>query len=1458
MITLKIINMAFCLLQICLIFTMLQQTTVMGFNLDLPTFIKHNGNPGSMFGFSVALYKSGGNGAPYASKWVIVGAPKDNNSLYQPSIIQPGAVWRCDIEGDDRCRVVAFDSQSNQVNDRYEQIDNKSNQWLGATIAASSDENGIIVACAPRYVFHTMNPSIRPSIEPVGTCFTSRNFSTFTEYSPCRTNYFGYHRQGYCQAGLSAGVSKKGDRLFIGAPGSWYWQGEAFSIDPDSKYPYKPPMYQDFGYGGQSYSYDIMHPKSKVYATTQGSANDDDSYLGYSTVTGDFDGDGEEDVALGMPRGSDLQGKISIYKWNMVNIFNITGWQIGAYFGYSMATCDVDGDGYDDLIIGAPMFSEPNNEGKYDVGRVYIMMQGKNPKEKFSKEEFRDGTNSKGRFGLSLTSLGDINLDGFGDFAVGAPYDGPNGNGAVYVFHGSEKGPLAKPSQIIYAEDVIGNIPPRTFGFSLSGGVDLDGNLYPDLAVGAYASDQVIVFRSRPVAVVDAKTTFMHPSKLIDLDERTCKTRDAKDVPCTNVNSCWRYTGINLPEILEFHVSLVLDARNIKNPRMFFLKTEGRNIRNSTIRLQRGKTFCQNETVYLTDNIRDKLTPLDVELRYQLRSNTAGRRNERIKREYLDPVIDQNREIVQKDTMNIQKNCGKDNICVPDLRLEIKTVNKYLLGSREPLQIEVLISNFGEDAFEAGFYMTMPENLDFKKIQQIGDARDAPITCTAPSQFTNYTLKCDIGNPLPAGKVANFKVVMIPSAKIGMASSYDFFMEANSTNHEKEGSGFDNIIRKSIGIWVETELAIEGTSIPEFGHYKASEFTSFKNATTENDLGPHVVHIYNIRNNGPSLIEEAVVYIHYPYKTQGDDVLMYLLNQPETDGNIVCDPHINVNPSNLQLDTDLAKKSYLVSIGAVIQNSTASSSHVEQSSASGFSAVATDIGTKILSEEEKRFLDEEQKRESSGDASFVHAQRAHEAAAAAAAAAAASSSSSSSYSSQSGGGGGGYSSSSSWNSSSSSSGGMHGPSVVVSSRNRTVSYDSDGRPHVVETSTEYVHNLNRQQGGAAGSSAQYSAGNRQWSNTDEDHRPHIEVNRQVASFGGLPSRESEQRSYQQQANQQSRQQFGQQGGQQQRQQFGAQQAGQQGGTGNYRTQYSNTYSPGEMTYNRQAAAGRGFDDLQGTTLDKFGAGQGFRTGTLDLGTLNRGNVDDQLRHRAGATYSSNAGQQQGGGSFGGSTFSQSSSSDPVYSQRYSSHREKPYYGTADVSEYYYDQDDNNDRGEYSSSSSSSSSGNFDSNRRTKRELPEGTISLSASAMCNSSKCATLRCVAKNLGNNEGVWVAIRTRLVAETMDRLASDVPLNVSTVAVSQVTKLPYIGMPTDEIIRSHEVFYKAIPEPIPTPDIIPLWIVILAACVGATILLLLVYLLHKCGFFHRNRPSDSSQERQPLRNGYHGDEHL
>ena len=45
-------------------------------------------------------------------------------------------------------------------------------------------------------------------------------------------------------------------------------------------------------------------------STEEGSPNDDDSYLGYSVTTGEFTGDEALDIAVGMPRGANLSGKV--------------------------------------------------------------------------------------------------------------------------------------------------------------------------------------------------------------------------------------------------------------------------------------------------------------------------------------------------------------------------------------------------------------------------------------------------------------------------------------------------------------------------------------------------------------------------------------------------------------------------------------------------------------------------------------------------------------------------------------------------------------------------------------------------------------------------------------------------------------------------------------------------------------------------------------------------------------------------------------------------------------------------------------------------------------------------------------------------------------------------------------------------------------------------------------------
>lgn len=95
-----------------------------------------------------------------------------------------------------------------------------------------------------------------------------------------------------------------------------------------------------------------------------------------------------------------------------------------------------------------------------------------------------------------MTALGDINKDGYIDVAIGAPYEG---GGSIYIYLGGKDGLNLKPSQKLKAvPDII-----KTFGYSLSGGLDMDGNGYPDLLVGAYSEDMILLYKTRPIIDID-------------------------------------------------------------------------------------------------------------------------------------------------------------------------------------------------------------------------------------------------------------------------------------------------------------------------------------------------------------------------------------------------------------------------------------------------------------------------------------------------------------------------------------------------------------------------------------------------------------------------------------------------------------------------------------------------------------------------------------------------------------------------------------------------------------------------------------------------------------------------------------------------------------------------------------------------------------------------------------------
>ena len=204
---------------------------------------------------------------------------------------------------------------------------------------------------------------------------------------------------------------------------------------------------------------------------------------GFGAVTsGDFNGDGLRDLAISAvfhDTGARDAGRVYVYfggphmddKPDVI----LDGTQPAQYFGWGLGAGDVNGDHVDDLIVGAPY----DSKGGHRSGRAWVYLGGPHFGGK-SDLEVSCGIEDSG-FGIASAFLGDVNGDGFGDFAVSAPTHpgGGTGRGAAFVYFGGRE-LHDRPDLVLEGErdhEGFGLIRQRTG--------DLNGDGYPDIAVAS-------------------------------------------------------------------------------------------------------------------------------------------------------------------------------------------------------------------------------------------------------------------------------------------------------------------------------------------------------------------------------------------------------------------------------------------------------------------------------------------------------------------------------------------------------------------------------------------------------------------------------------------------------------------------------------------------------------------------------------------------------------------------------------------------------------------------------------------------------------------------------------------------------------------------------------------------------------------------------------------------------------
>ncbi|XP_041636597.1 integrin alpha-7 isoform X2 [Cheilinus undulatus] len=884
---------------------------VQGFNLDTIHTLHKLGDKGTFFGFSLALHQQL---TPKPQSWILVGAPQAaGQGLLKGS--RPGALFRCPITPEEYdCERVDIDGEVSL--DR----ESKDNQWLGVTVK-SQGIGGKVVTCAHLYELRQRVSQPSETRDPIGRCYvlsedlTERDDLDGGEWKFCEGRPQGHEQFGFCQQGLSVSFTPDNNFILFGAPGTYNWKGLLFMASPIE----------------DALLYKTLEPSNRPTPFEDVAHN---SYLGFSVDSAmGIMSLGELTFVAGAPRANHtgavvLLRKDNVYRLVPQHIF--WGEELASSFGYSVATTDLNKDGWTDLIIGAPNFFDRKAE---IGGAVYVYLNPFGHWDDQARPIRLNGTYDS-MFGMTVSNIGDLDQDGYGDIAVGAPFDG---DGKVFIYRGSDAGIETKPAQVLDGQDY----DVRRFGYSISGGLDIDNNKYPDVAVGSL-NNSVVLFRSRPVIHMLREISI--DPLYIDLGQHNCKGREGV---CMEVKACFTFTAH--PEHYSPNITLVVrfeadtERRKLGLPhRVTFLgrsSLEPEYTQTEEVEMHRqGYPVCTTTVFQLHDNIQDKLRPISLAMTHTIKPVPPRRHSGAKRLEKLAPVLNVSPSNTLHSEVNfLREGCGSDKICQSNLKLGYKFgtrpmtsdlftplpkdedgVQVFSLSDQRVVVLEITITNMpsdplhpnedGDDAHAAQLLISLPDTLSYA-----GSRIPPQMRCQANQNGSQ--VECDLGNPMKRDTKLKF-TINLSTSNITIETTEltaDLVLSTISEQPDLEPvTAFARVV-------IELPLSVSGLANPHQLFFSGTVRGESAMRSLD-DVGSPVDFEFVVANPGQALqtFGSAFLNIMWPYELANEKWLLYPASlkfegQPGTR----CTPEGTLNPLQLDWSAPSADPSLVVSQGGV-------------------------------------------------------------------------------------------------------------------------------------------------------------------------------------------------------------------------------------------------------------------------------------------------------------------------------------------------------------------------------------------------------------------------------------------------------------------------------------------------------------------------------------------------------------